>query len=764
MDWPKGLARPALSVAAVLLLAVACKRNRPPSVPEVTGRLACRPGDTAELSATSTDQDDDLVSYLFAWGDTSSAEWTPDYPSGVTVTRGHAYAESGAYAVRARARDDKGAESEWSPTETLRVGVFSPGIPVRPAGPTTWEWGTVYACSTSATSPYGESLFIQYDWGGSLGDWGGQVASDSFRIGTHMFDSIGPYAVRARSMDKVGVTSVWSDSLVVVVGCSSNYRPDVPATPSGPDTCFKDTTYTFKTVATDPDGDSVAVRFAWGHGDTSDWSSYVAAGESVAMTHAWSAVGLYELTAQARDQQLHGSGWSGAHRVQVVLRRPPNTPDAPTGPWEGGQDTSYIFKAVASHPDDITAAIRLDWGDGDTSDWSSFAASGETTMMSHAWSAPGTYGVKAQAKDTGNVLSQWSLPHGIIIHPTDTLRIWRYLTGGVVRSSPAIAADGTVYVGSYDNLLYAINPDGTLKWSFLTGGNVPSSPAIAADGTVYVGSNDDYLYALNPDGTLKWRYLTGRLIYSSPAVAADGTIYCGSYDNYLYALNPDSTLKWRYQTGSDIHSSPAIAADGTVYVGSNDDYLYALNPDGTLKWSYRTGDAVRSSPAVGADGTVYVGSLDHWFYAINPDGALSWRTLAGKAARASPAVGADNTVYVGSDDGNLYALNPNGTIKWAYKTGGTVNSCPAIGADGTVYCGSDDSYLYAVNPDGTLKWRYETGGDIESSPTIGPDGTIYFASYDGYLYALKGTGALADSSWPKFRHDLRNTGRVGGGR
>ena len=39
-----------------------------------------------------------------------------------------------------------------------------------------------------------------------------------------------------------------------------------------------------------------------------------------------------------------------------------------------------------------------------------------------------------------------------------------------------------------------------------------SSPALGADGTIYVGSTDDYLYALTTRaraGTLKWHYATG---------------------------------------------------------------------------------------------------------------------------------------------------------------------------------------------------------------------------------------------------------------
>ncbi len=42
-----------------------------------------------------------------------------------------------------------------------------------------------------------------------------------------------------------------------------------------------------------------------------------------------------------------------------------------------------------------------------------------------------------------------------------------FQTGSAVFSSPAIDLDGTIYVSSADNNLYAINPDGTQKWAFL---------------------------------------------------------------------------------------------------------------------------------------------------------------------------------------------------------------------------------------------------------------------------------------------------------
>lgn len=80
------------------------------------------------------------------------------------------------------------------------------------------------------------------------------------------------------------------------------------------------------------------------------------------------------------------------------------------------------------------------------------------------------------------------------------------------------ASSGTIYVGSDDHKLYAINPDGTQRWSFIADKVVKSSPTVA-NGTIYVGSDDQNLYAINSDGSRKWSFATGNVLaYSSPAV------------------------------------------------------------------------------------------------------------------------------------------------------------------------------------------------------------------------------------------------------
>ena len=77
---------------------------------------------------------------------------------------------------------------------------------------------------------------------------------------------------------------------------------------------------------------------------------------------------------------------------------------------------------------------------------------------------------------------------------------------------------------------------GALKWKYAMGDSVGSSPAIGSDGTVYVGSFDNNLYAIKPDGSLKWKYAIGDAVVSSPAIGSDGTVYVGSWDWNLYAI------------------------------------------------------------------------------------------------------------------------------------------------------------------------------------------------------------------------------------
>ena len=113
---------------------------------------------------------------------------------------------------------------------------------------------------------------------------------------------------------------------------------------------------------------------------------------------------------------------------------------------------------------------------------------------------------------------------------------------GWLNSSPVVGLDGSIYF-SPNEYLYSLNPDGSAKWAFKTGEDVESTPAIGANGTIYVGSNDGNLYAISSDGSQEWKLHIGDKVVSSPAIGSNGTIYVGSrsgksgsFSGKLYAI------------------------------------------------------------------------------------------------------------------------------------------------------------------------------------------------------------------------------------
>ena len=59
-----------------------------------------------------------------------------------------------------------------------------------------------------------------------------------------------------------------------------------------------------------------------------------------------------------------------------------------------------------------------------------------------------------------------------------------------------IATDGAIVVGTQDDHVYVLEPDGRLRWYLAFDGDVDAAPVIGADGTMYVGGDDRALRAL----------------------------------------------------------------------------------------------------------------------------------------------------------------------------------------------------------------------------------------------------------------------------
>jgi len=327
--------------------------------------------------------------------------------------------------------------------------------------------------------------------------------------------------------------------------------------------------------------------------------------------------------------------------------------------------------------------------------------------------------------------------------------------------TPAVAPDGTIYVGTFDGWFYALTSEGKERWRFKAGREIKSSPAVADDGTIYFGSRDRQLYALTPAGKLKWHFATGGWVDSSPGIALDGTIYFGSWDKTFYALKPDGALKWKFAVDGVVDSSPAIAADGTVYFGAHDKKFYALDPEGRLRWTFATGAEITTSPAIGRDGNVYFGSTDGLLYRLKADGTEVWRCRTDSGGNGSPVISESGNVIIAASQKTL-VISPAGAVIWSWGSPDWVDSTPAVVRDG-VFFSAPWRRLCAIAEIGfTGLWEANLTGNLSSSPVIGNHGEIYCCT-DRCLEALQPPVLLwppAQSSWPMFRADARHTGRV----
>ena len=352
---------------------------------------------------------------------------------------------------------------------------------------------------------------------------------------------------------------------------------------------------------------------------------------------------------------------------------------------------------------------------------------------------------------------------------------WVFSIGAAFSSSPAVGSDGTIYLGADDTYLYAVNPGGTQKWAFPTGGPVKSSPTVASDGTIYVTAVDarivttpTVLFSISPDGVGSDKLHIGDTISNSPVFRSVGTLSLCSEKGFVLTLTgTELTWGWAYFVG-DVQGNH-VANSQYLLVPDDDHKLHAIDlvSGGAPKWSFVGDSVMRGSPAIAQDGTVFVGTTSQ-LYALDPEkeptslGEEEWK-YPGEGqnidfSRSQPSIAPDGTIYAPANDG-VYALSPLGSLKWHFGSS-QINTAPLVGNDGTVYVAFQSGMLYALNPeDGSEKWCVDLGSPVSASPAMGSDGTLYVATEGGDLFAFTsyGTG-LAESSWPKFQGDPRNTG------
>lgn len=376
--------------------------------------------------------------------------------------------------------------------------------------------------------------------------------------------------------------------------------------------------------------------------------------------------------------------------------------------------------------------------------------------------------------------------------PTCSDVLWtRKITPGQSLSQVAIGpaapgGHGTVYLPVSKRPICAIEPvGGTVLWCNTPDvGKLPdySSPALAVDGLLYVGTRDNDLWAISIPGPAEsiapvaWRQkvCSDGDVTTPPTIREDGVVYMGSDSlgaGSLFAMCPGTTrqVKWcrnplrdGFDGGGLKNVSPTLSPDGTrLYVTFNGSFLASFDATtGAERWRVRLDNfrnnfrGANYTPVYdSAASAIYVGFDDGvWRVTEITDPGTGQPTASVSLLYATPDEqglfsppaldAATGTLYFGASRGRrsaFYAVGTDGQLKWKKDVvkGRFRNLPPAVDGAGRVYF-AISKRVYAVDgATGATIWTKDVVSPVGGSPVI-DDGRLYFSTFDATLYAIGG--------------------------
>jgi outer membrane protein assembly factor BamB len=384
------------------------------------------------------------------------------------------------------------------------------------------------------------------------------------------------------------------------------------------------------------------------------------------------------------------------------------------------------------------------------------------------------------------------------ILPTDIIK---YHTASPTFSNQGvISSDNELYIIADNGILYAFDHTFAFSWSFVAPfGTFIGTPALSNNGTLYIASSQNYLFAVvdagGPGGSvsplIKWNYpINGKAV--SPIIDLSNNIYFGTDTGYIYGItdfNNQSIPLWTPYRSPD--SNPIlkplalnVERNKICYIttDSTNSYVYAIdiskNVQPQQRWppiTFITSMAIIGTPSIDPNGIIYLGIsyLDQYLsilYAYDISNGLQlWNKTVNNIISDTAIDG--NNIYVTSSSVTLPSEtkfmifnSSNGAFIWSY----TVNSLglivapstPTVDANNNVYFGYNNN-LYSINA-ATRKfnWKYPAGGAIRGMPIISNNQHIYFGANDGFIYDLSGNGqnTLTQPVVPMYMLNPQHTG------
>lgn len=335
---------------------------------------------------------------------------------------------------------------------------------------------------------------------------------------------------------------------------------------------------------------------------------------------------------------------------------------------------------------------------------------------------------------------------------------WSVSIGPVAYSSPAIGADGTIYVGTTEGELVAVNSSGTIRWKKTIAANsaIVSSPAVGTDNNIYLISVPETtdeekfwsstLHSVTPEGDIKWSrtFPDGFTTGSAKTWETGGKLYI-----FVHIMRiPYTQLVIFDQDGNEIHRENVCGAEieggypipsdwwriftgGLPFIFTTPGVRDPSHPLGPFYPTVAIVDYPPISPnqpmIIVADNTCGIRA-----YRWNPPNLSHlWDQIHRDINYSSPAVDPGGFLAIGKDDGHIVAYDTQtGTPQWDYDAKEPITATPAVFV----------SYVYAVSlnhlhvidsRDGQLVYKFDLDGNSVSSPALTAN-HLYVSSDRGF--------------------------------
>jgi outer membrane protein assembly factor BamB len=277
---------------------------------------------------------------------------------------------------------------------------------------------------------------------------------------------------------------------------------------------------------------------------------------------------------------------------------------------------------------------------------------------------------------------------------TGTL-LWRFHAGSAVHAAPAVAADGTIYVGTADGIVQALSERGTLLWSYTIEGAVAWPPLVDASGRVFVATAAQRLYSFSSRGDLSWQLRAPAHVATEPALAPPwGLLFAGT-DGNLWAYSEHAVALWHTRLLLAPSAGPAVLGTRSV-VGASTGELVLL--DGAMRRATCTLEgAVQSIPVVFRDGSAVVlagGAL----HRIDARGAVVWR----REGIAWASAGQSGLLVIDAEQA-LFRLGLDGGAGPKVALGARASASPREDRAGTAYVPAASGDLLVVRAGGEVR-------------------------------------------------------------